>query len=100
MSLEDWFKILTGTAGAVVCMLMGIKWLINDRDSILKSLQEERNGRLAQLELSAETCSRDRAQMHTEMNELQKEVRELMKQMIDLTAKHKIEIQSCSNFEG
>ena len=97
MNIEDWLKVLSGTAGAIACMLFGIKWLVRDRDGILASLQEERSHRITQLEASANSCSEDRRTMHNEMNELQKEVRALMKQMLELTSNHKQEIQNCNN---
>lgn len=96
MNIDDWLKVLSGTAGAIACMLFGIKWLVRDRDGILASLQEERSHRITQLEASANSCAEDRRTMHNEMNELQKEVRALMKQMLELTATHKQEVQNFS----
>lgn len=85
MSVEEWLKIITGTGLGVASMMVGLRWLVKDRDGILAALQSERTHRIAQLERSSAACSEDRAALHAEVNELQREVRALMAQMIKST---------------
>lgn len=83
MDVEEWVKLTSQTGIAVALMILGIRWLLRDRDGILHSLNSERDKRIDALTKSAETCAIDRANMHAEMKELQKEVRLLMGQMIN-----------------
>ena len=83
MDVEEWVKLTSQTGIAVALMILGIRWLLRDRDGILHSLNSERDKRIDALTKASEECATDRANMHAEMKELQKEVRSLMGQIIN-----------------
>lgn len=67
-----------GSTGALVALILGLKWLDKDRNNILMDLKEERNGRLRLIELSNERCAEDRVLLHKKLDEQEKLIRELL----------------------
>ena len=93
MPFDEILKLILGSAGCLVVLALALQWLNKDRDKLVTALNEERNGRIAQLEESSRRCAEDRIVMHKqmsddraaqqkEMNLLQAEVRELYKRML------------------
>lgn len=79
-------KLLVGSTGAVVALVLGLRWLNKDRDSLVAALNEEREARIKVLEESAKRCAEDRIEMHREMSALQSEVRELYRRIASIVA--------------
>lgn len=82
MEHEIW-KVLLGSGIGTALMAMALKWLDSDRSKILAALGEERARRIEVLEKSSAECANDRLQLHTNLSELQKEVRALYETLIE-----------------
>lgn len=82
MNMEEILKLILGSTGALVLLVVAVQWLNRDRDKLLSALNDERNNRIKVLEDASKRCADDRLQMHQKMDVLQGEVRELYKRMI------------------
>lgn len=82
MTFDAVFKLIMGSGGALAVLLLGLRWFITDRDKIVAALNEERGARITALEESSKRCSLDRVELHKQINDLQSEVRELLKTQV------------------
>lgn len=78
MTADQIVQLIMGSTGALIALILGLKWLDKDRNSILLDLKEERNGRLRLIELSNERCAEDRVFLHKKLDEQEKLIRELL----------------------
>lgn len=81
MTTEDIMRMVLGSAGTLVCLVLAIKWLDKDRNSLTKLLTEERDGRIKLIEEQNILCFKDRAALHDELREQRKEINEMIKEM-------------------
>lgn len=86
--IDSILKLLVGSTGAVVALVLGLRWLNKDRDGLVQALNEEREARINVLEESSRRCAEDRIAMHREMSALQAEVRELYRRIASIVAGH------------
>lgn len=86
--IDTILKLLLGSTGAVVALVLGIRWLNKDRDTLVGALNEEREARIKVLEEAAVHCIEDRTEMRREMAALQAEVRELYRRIASIVAGH------------
>lgn len=82
-AIESWTKLIMGSLGALAAVIVGIKWLLADRNKIAAAASEERSRRIQALEDSSKLCQSDRTMLHSEMNKLQDEVRGLYRAIIE-----------------
>lgn len=78
MTADQIVQLIMGSTGALMALILGLKWLDKDRNKILLELKEERNGRLRLIELSNEHCAKDRVFLHKKLDEQEKLIRELL----------------------
>lgn len=78
MTSDQIIQLIMGGMGALVALIIGLKWLDKDRNKILLELKEERNGRLRLIELSNERCAEDRVILHKKLDDQEKLIRELL----------------------
>ncbi len=78
MTFEQIVQLIMGSAGALVVLILGLKWLDKDRNRMLVELKDERNGRLRLIELSNERCAEDRVVLHKKLDEQEKLIRTLL----------------------
>lgn len=81
MSLDDLLKLILGSAGALVVVLVGLWWMNKDRDKILAALGKERDSRISLLEEGNRACAADRLAIHNELREVQREQKHLLRAM-------------------
>jgi len=82
LAFDEVFKLIMGSGGTLAVLLLGLRWFITDRDKIIAGLNEERGARITALEESSKRCSQDRVELHKQINDLQAEVRELLKSQV------------------
>ena len=82
MTSEEILKMILGSLGTLVCLVIAIKWLDKDRNSLVKALTEERDGRISLIEESNRQCVNDRIALHAELKDQRNEIKGLLKSMI------------------
>jgi len=82
MTGEEILKMILGSLGTLVCLVVAIKWLDKDRQELVKTLTEERDGRLSLIEESNRQCVNDRIALHAELREQRNEIKEMLKSMV------------------
>lgn len=87
MDIDLFLKIATGAGGSILLLYFALRWLNSDRDKLLAALNLEREARIKALEESSARCAQDRIVLHQNIDELQKEVRALLKAMAGSAAK-------------
>lgn len=81
MTLQDFFQLATGAAGAVFVLIFGLWWLDKDRQAILAKLEEERNERITLLEKHVDECAKDRMRIQNQLDVLQERYTEMETQI-------------------
>lgn len=77
MDYQKILEVAFGSGLGVALLVFAIRWLDQDRGKILKALDAERTKRVEVLEESAARCAQDRIELHSQMANLQAEVRKL-----------------------
>lgn len=82
MTSEEIIKMILGSLGTLVCLVIAIKWLDKDRNGLVKALTEERDGRISLIEESNRQCVSDRLALHAELKEQRREIKAMLTSMI------------------
>lgn len=77
MDYQKILEVAFGSGLGVALLVFAIRWLDRDRNKILGALEAERTKRVAALEESSAQCAEDRIHLHSQMANLQIEVRKL-----------------------
>ena len=82
MTSEEVLKMILGSLGTLVCLVIAIKWLDKDRHGLVEALTNERNDRISLIEESNRQCVADRIALHQELKEQRNEIKGMLKSMI------------------
>ena len=82
MTFEQILQLLLGSTGALVALVIAIKWLDKDRNRLLGDWKTERDARMTLIEDASRRCSEDRIELHKKVDALELEIRSMLKAML------------------
>lgn len=73
--MNEFLQVTGGTVTGSAILLLAVRWLIKDREGIVRALQASNEARIASLETRTKACEEDRKLLREKLDSLQEEFR-------------------------